>query len=108
LGLKIKKLILVTAEHHPHHRYFLKLLDRLSKEFEVDKDVKLEDYVFLINYGETDEFGMAWVPQLLIELENGEIKPILTRMPFDKKLKPDLEEAYKQCLSKLKELGTLE
>ncbi len=103
----IKKFILVTADHHPHHRHFIKLLDRLASELNVDKEIRMEDYLFLIEHGETDEFGMAWVPQLLVEDTSGNIKPILTRMPFDARLKPDLEEAYRQCISKLKELGLI-
>ena len=104
----IKKLILVTASHHPHHKMFIKLLNKLVEELKVEKEIKSEDYLFLIKHGETDEFGMAWIPQLLVELEDGNIKPILTKMPFDKSLRPDLEEAYKECLSKLKELGAIE
>jgi len=104
----IKKLILVTASHHPHHKMFIKLLNKLVEELKVEKEIKSEDYLFLIKHGETDEFGMAWIPQLLVELEDGSIKPILTKMPFDKSLRPDLKEAYKECLSKLKELGAIE
>ncbi len=104
---KVKKLILVTATHHPLHKLFSKLLDELSEKLGVEKEVKYEDYMFLIKYGETDEFGMAGTPQLLVELDDGTIKPVLTQktMPLTPTLQPDVDKAREMILNKIKELA---
>ncbi|MEM2196457.1 MAG: hypothetical protein QW290_05205, partial [Sulfolobales archaeon] len=43
----------------------------------------VEDYLFLIEHGDTDEYGMAWLPQLLAELDSGEIVKVLTKPVLD-------------------------
>lgn len=102
---RVKKLILVTADHHPLHKYFMTLADRLAKELGVEKEVKIEDYVFLIEHGDTDELGMAWLPQLLAELDDGRIVLLLSKAPFDSQLKPDLERGYEEIISRVRSLG---
>lgn len=79
----LKKLILVTADHHPLHKYFKELAEELSKKYGVPLEVRMEDYLFLIEHGDTDEYGMAWVPQLLAELETGAIVKVLTKPVLD-------------------------
>lgn len=101
---KAVKVILVTATHHPMHKQFIKIAERLAKELNIEKEVKEEDYVFLIKYGETDDLGMAWLPQILIQLDNNEIKPVLTQIPFNEKLKPDAEKGYEEAIKKIKGL----
>ncbi|MEM2007062.1 MAG: hypothetical protein QXG17_07240 [Sulfolobales archaeon] len=80
---KLSKLILVTADHHPLHKYFKELAEELSKKYGVPLDVRVEDYLFLIEHGDTDEYGMAWLPQLLAELDSGEIVKVLTKPVLD-------------------------
>ncbi|MEM1910961.1 MAG: hypothetical protein QXU78_04050, partial [Sulfolobales archaeon] len=80
---KLSKLILVTADHHPLHKYFKELAEELSKKYGVPLDIRVEDYLFLIEHGDTDEYGMAWLPQLLAELDSGEIVKVLTKPVLD-------------------------
>jgi hypothetical protein len=80
---RLSKLILVTADHHPLHKYFKEIAEELSKKYGVPLEVRMEDYLFLIQYGDTDEFGMAWVPQLLAQLDTGEIVKVLTKPVLD-------------------------
>lgn len=80
---KLSKLILVTADHHPLHKYFKELAEELSKKYEVPLEVRIEDYLFLIQYGDTDEYGMAWVPQILAELDSGKVIKVLTKPVLD-------------------------
>lgn len=80
---KLSKLILVTADHHPLHKYFKEIAEELSKKYGVPLEVRMEDYLFLIQYGDTDEFGMAWVPQLLAQLDTGEVVKVLTKPVLD-------------------------
>lgn len=99
---KIKKLILVTAEHHPLHKYFTMLTKKVADELKVDVEVREEDYLFLIEHGDTDELGMAWIPQILAELDDGKIILLLSKAPFDSELKPDLEKGYEEIMVKLR------
>ncbi len=80
---KLSKLILVTADHHPLHRYFKELAEELGKKYGVPVEVRVEDYLFLIEHGDTDEYGMAWLPQLLGQLDTGEIVKVLTKPVLD-------------------------
>ncbi|BBG23979.1 hypothetical protein [Sulfuracidifex tepidarius] len=96
-----KKLILVTTESHPMHKLFLEITDEVSKEVGIESEVRKEDYAFVTDYGEKDEFGMPWLPQLFLQ-EDGSIKPILTSIPFNDSLKPDKEKAKLEALSKVK------
>ena len=80
---RLSKLILVTADHHPLHKYFKELAEELSKRYSVPLEVRMEDYLFLIQHGDTDEYGMAWVPQLLAELDSGTIVKVLTKPVLD-------------------------
>ncbi len=101
---KPRKLILVTATHHPQHKLWVQLLEEIAKEKGLDKEIRIEDYMLLVEHGDTDDLGMAWLPQLLVELDNGEIKLLLSRMPLDEKLQPSVELAKKEALKKLEEI----
>jgi len=101
---KPKKLILVTAEHHPLHKAWTRMVEALSSELGLDFEVKLEDYVFLTKYGETDDLGMTWLPQLLVELEDGSIRPLLSEMPLNDAYKADPEKAKEVVKERLKQL----
>ena len=100
---KPKKLILVTAEHHPQHKMWVKLVEEIAKQTGLEYEIRIEDYVLLTEHGDTDDLGMAWLPQLLVQLDNGEYKVLLSRMPLNKALQPDVEKAKEEILSKLKE-----
>ncbi|QKQ99505.1 hypothetical protein GWK48_03050 [Metallosphaera tengchongensis] len=102
--MKAKKLILVTSESHPNHKGFMSVAQAISKELGVEIETRSEDYAFLSDYGEKDEFGMSWLPQLLVQLEDGRIYPILTQMPLNKELKPDPEAGKEEAFNKIKNL----
>lgn len=101
---KPKKLILVTATHHPLHELWMKLSDEVSKILNIEREVRYEDYVLLTEHGDTDDLGMPWLPQLLIELDDGSIKLLLSKIPLNKALQPDYDKAKEEILNKIKEL----
>lgn len=105
IKLKVRKVVLVTAEHHPYHKLWVKLAEELSKILNVPLEVKLEDYVYLVDYGDKDEFGMSWLPQILVELENNDVRWLLSRLPLNNALQPDEEKAISEMIEKLKSLG---
>ena len=100
------KLILVTADHHPQHKLWIQLIEDLSKSVGLEKEIREEDYMLLTEYGDTDDLGMPWLPQLLVQLDDGTIKVLLSRLPLGKDLKPNVEEAKRIVLSRLGELLT--
>lgn len=102
--MKAKKVILVTSESHPLHKAFLNVAEYVAKELGVEKEIKNEDYAFLSDYGEKDEFGMSWLPQLFVQMEDGRIYPVLTQMPLGSDLKADPEQGKKEALGKIKNL----
>lgn len=97
----VKKLILVTAEHHPYHNQWLAMSKELANILGVELEIKIEDYVFAIEHGVTDEFGMAGLPQLLVELADGSIKPLLHEIPLDSNFQLDFQAAKKLALEKI-------
>ncbi len=99
----VKKIILVTAEHHPSHKFFKQLAERLAEEFRAELEIKIEDYVFLIEHGDTDEFGMSWVPQILAELEDGRIVKVLTKPVLTSMGAIDEEGSYQAARKALEE-----
>ncbi|MGC9071196.1 MAG: hypothetical protein ACP5HK_00645 [Acidilobus sp.] len=106
---KVKKVVLDTAEFHPLHRNWLNLAQTIAKELGVDLDVKTEDYVYAISYGDKDDLGMAWLPQLFLEMEDGSVKLVMSQYPFDPATtKPSdqmaLDEARKKVQEILKDL----
>ncbi len=102
---QVSKLILVTARHMPQHKHFVDIAKELASKLGVDLETKEEDYVFLSEYGEKDEFGMAWLPQLFVVV-NGQVKPILTKLPINEKtLSIDVERAKRKAIEALKNLG---
>lgn len=102
--VKAKKIYLVTATHHPYHELWVKLAESLSKNLSIDLEVRYEDYLFLIEHGDTDEYGMAWLPQILVELDDGTIRVLLSQLPLNEEFKPDFDKALEIMVNKVKEL----
>jgi len=105
IELKVNKVVIVTAQHHPYHKFWVKLAENLSKLLNVPLDVRIEDYVYLVEHGDKDEFGMAWLPQILVELEDGSVHWVLSQLPLNNALQPDEEKALSEMLEKLKSLS---
>jgi hypothetical protein len=102
---RIKILILDTAEFHPLHKMWVNLAQNLSKEYGFDLEVKTEDYLFAISYGDKDDIGMAWLPQMFAELDDGRILLVMSQYPFDPATtKPSEELALKEAKKKLEEI----
>jgi len=92
-----KKIIAVIAEWEASSKYVKKIVEEISKETNLELEIKEEDWEFLVNYGVKDEFGGVEVPQVFLQDTNGNIKFVMGRVPLDDEGKPDLEKA-KQIL----------
>ncbi|MEM0380573.1 MAG: hypothetical protein QXX35_02125 [Desulfurococcaceae archaeon] len=104
--VKARKIYLVTATHHPYHGFWTKLAEELSHRLNLELEVRYEDYLFLIEHGDTDEYGMAWVPQILVELDDGSITVLLSQLPLNESLQPDANRAIEIMMNKIRELET--
>ena len=101
--VKAKKLVIVTATHHPYHKLWMKIAEESARQLGLDLEVKYEDYLYLIEHGDTDEYGMAWVPQILAEFDDGTITVLLSQLPLNEALQPDPDKAVEIMLKKVKE-----
>jgi hypothetical protein len=88
-----KKIIAVLAEWEESSKYVKKVVEEVSKENNVELELKNEDWDFLATYGVKDEFGGVEIPQVFIQTENKEIKYVMSRVPLDENGKPDLKKA---------------
>jgi hypothetical protein len=102
--VKAKKLVIVTATHHPYHKLWMKIAEEAAKQLGLDLEVKYEDYLYLIEHGDTDEYGMAWVPQILAEFEDGSVRLLLSQLPLNEAYQPDKDKAVEIIVKKVKEL----
>ncbi|MDT7892465.1 MAG: hypothetical protein RQ952_07045 [Thermoproteota archaeon] len=88
-----KKIIAVVAEWEASSKYVKKIVEEVSKEKNIQVEIKEEDWEFLVNYGVKDEFGGVEVPQVFVQDDNGNIKFVMGRVPLDAEGKPDLNKA---------------
>jgi len=99
---RVVKVILDTADFHPLHKAWVKLAETLARELGVELEIKNEDYIYAIQYGETDDLGMAWLPQLFVQLDDGSVRLVLSRYPFDPAtVKPSEELALKEARERI-------
>ena len=90
--------ICLKRELPPRTHNLLELLGELGVELEI----KNEDYIYAIQYGETDDLGMAWLPQLFVQLDDGSVRLVLSRYPFDPAtVKPSEELALKEARERI-------
>lgn len=100
--MKPVKIILVSGEHHPLHKLVDNLCRELAEELGLEYELKLEDYVFLNEYGVKDEFGFAGIPQIFASYDNGEVKVLLNEFPLDESYRVDVEKSKEVIKEKLK------
>lgn len=102
---EIKKIILDTAEFHPLHKSWINLAQTLSKIYNLELEIKTEDYLFAISYGDKDDIGMAWLPQLFAQMSDGKIILLMSQYPFDPSTtKPSDSMALEEGKKKIEEL----
>ncbi len=90
--MPVKKIIAVIAEWETSSKYVKKLVEEVSNETNLELEIRQEDWEFLVNYGQKDEYGGVEVPQVFLVDDKGNIKHIMGRVPLDENGKPDLEK----------------
>ncbi len=95
----VRKLVLVTNKEHPLHKYFSRIAEEVAKSVGVELEVREDDYMYLSKYGETDDLGLTWLPQLLAELEGGGVIKVLTQPVLNERGKLDYEGGLHEAMS---------
>lgn len=90
---KAVALIYVGAEWEKASTNVKRLCEAVSKETGVTLEVKEEDYDFLMQHGQKDEFGGINIPQVFVKYEDGSIKHVMDRIPLTNEGKSDNEGA---------------
>jgi len=101
---KVKKIYLITATHHPYHELWMKLAKEVSEKLGVELEVRYEDYLFLIEHGDVDEYGMAWLPQIVAEFDDNSFTVLLSQLPLNEALQPDPDKAVEIMINKVREV----
>jgi len=102
---KIVRLVLDDLPSHPLSRKWRELAEKLANDLGAELKVIEEDYMYAMEHGDTDEFGMTWLPQLFAEDEEGKVYLVMSRFPFEEKTgSPDPERAYEEAKARLEEI----
>ncbi len=102
--MRIKKIIVVTAKWAPLSTRILKIVHKISEKHNIEVEEREEDWMFLKKYGEKDELGGTDIPQVFLELENGDIVHVLTKLPLNEMGKVDEEKAEEIIEEKISSL----
>jgi len=100
------ELILDTIDHHPYSKMWLNIAKEAAEKLGLELKILKEDYMFAIDHGVTDDLGMASLPQIMVKLDEGTIKPVLDQLPLGKNYKPDPEKAVEEIVKKIEELAS--
>ncbi len=90
---KAVALIYVGADWEKASTNVKRLCETVSKETGVLFEAKEEDYDFLLQYGQKDEFGGVNIPQVFVKYDDGSIKHVMDRIPLTNEGKSDNEGA---------------
>ncbi|MGC8600989.1 MAG: hypothetical protein ACP5GO_01320 [Thermoprotei archaeon] len=97
-----KAIILVTADWDLLKSYAKKICQTAAAQLNIEYKELNEDWDFLTNYGEKDEFGGVEIPQAFIETVDGKFVHVMTKVPLNEKGMPDLQKGVQLFLDKLK------
>ncbi|MDP7976055.1 MAG: hypothetical protein ACP5T5_04745 [Thermoprotei archaeon] len=98
-----KAIILVTADWDALKSYAKKICQTAATQLNVEYKELNEDWDFLTNYGEKDEFGGVEIPQAFIETADGKYIHVMTKVPLNDKGTPDLQKGVQLFINKSKE-----
>jgi len=87
-----KKILLVTADWDNVRKYVEPICKSVASELGVDLEVRNEDYGFLVEHGEKDDFGGVEIPQVFV-VDGQNVKHVFTRIPLTTEGKPDVHGA---------------
>jgi hypothetical protein len=87
-----KKVLLITASWDTVKKYVEPICKVVAEQAGVEFESRNEDYGFLVDHGEKDDFGGVEIPQVFV-LSDGKVKHVFTRIPLTADGKPDIAGA---------------
>ncbi|MEM0320997.1 MAG: hypothetical protein QW613_01190 [Thermoprotei archaeon] len=87
-----KKIVLVTADWDNARKYVEPVCKGVAAELGVELEIRNEDYGFLVEYGEKDDFGGVEIPQVFV-VDGQKVIHVFTRIPLTAEGKPDIKSA---------------
>jgi len=93
-----KKVILITAEWDALRQYARRICQEAAQQLSAEYEEVNEDWNFLTEHGEKDEFGGVEIPQAFLQLEDGKILHVMTKVPLNEKGSPDLKSGIELFL----------
>ncbi|MCE4606684.1 MAG: hypothetical protein F7B59_05035 [Desulfurococcales archaeon] len=104
--VKPVEIILDTARHHPYSKMWENIAREVAEKLGIELKILEEDYMFAIDHGITDDLGMAALPQIMVKMDDGSIKPVLAQLPLGSNYKPDPGKAVDIAVKKIEELSS--
>ncbi|MFP3219850.1 MAG: hypothetical protein RXR41_01655 [Candidatus Marsarchaeota archaeon] len=102
--MTVKSVILVTADWDAVKTYAKKICQNAAAQLGADYKELNEDWNFLTNYGEKDEFGGVEIPQAFIETQDGKFIHVMTKVPLNDRGSPDLQKGVELFLEAAKKI----
>ena len=84
---------MATAEGAPLRRQAERVCRKVAEANNIKFDVISDDWEFLYKYGLRDEMGGIDLPQVFVELDDGTVKHVMTRLPLTDEGKIDIKAA---------------
>jgi len=96
--LGVRKIVVVTADWEKLSGLAKKACEEAARKLGVKVEERKEDWEYLTEHGTKDEYGGVDLPQVFLELDDGSVKHVMTRVPLSSAGKPDLEAAVKTII----------
>jgi hypothetical protein len=87
-----KKIVLITADWDNVKKYVEPICKAVSSEMGVELEIRNEDYGFLVEHGEKDDFGGVEIPQVFV-VDDQKVTHVFTRIPLTTEGRPDIKSA---------------
>ncbi|MGC8631304.1 MAG: hypothetical protein ACP5T2_02620 [Thermoprotei archaeon] len=100
--MSVKTVILVTADWDALKTYARKICQNAASQIGAEYKELNEDWNFLTNFGEKDEFGGVEIPQAFIETSDEKYIHVMTKVPLNDKGQPDLQKGVELFLETAK------
>jgi hypothetical protein len=87
-----KKILLITASWDAVRKLIEPVCKGVAESQGVELEIRTEDYAFLVDHGEKDDFGGVEIPQVFV-IDGEKITHVLTRIPLTNDGRPDIAGA---------------
>lgn len=89
-------LIMVGAEWEKASGQVKRVCEQVSQETNSPFEYREEDWNFLMDHGERDEFGGVNIPQVFVKYDDGKIRHVMSRLPLTDQGRTDSQAGAKQ------------